>query len=187
MGPRVGEIVRLTGRSHTSGKTRKEKVKGMASGLKEIGPARWPIRFGLVAQENGRLGTRLGGLARAAARKGGSRTRRTGHGRPITSFPPLLFFAGGFLGRRGTGGPFLLPSLLLFTGEPGPHSSASSSSLLHSSPLMDLGRGAWSGTAWRGLLGGGSLWRGGKAKPGRHGFVAMRWLAHVCASTRWRL
>ena len=57
-----------------------------------------------------------------------------------SSSSPLLFF------------PFLL---LPFTGEPGPRGSASSSSLLHSSPSMDLGSGARSGTAWRGLLGGG--------------------------------
>ena len=119
----------------------KEKGQGGVNELKKIGPARWPIRFGLVAQENGWLGTQLGELARAAARKGGSRTGPTGYGQPITSSPPLLFFAGSFLGRRGTSGPFLLPSLLIFTGEPGPHGSASFSSSCFSRLL----RRAWKG------------------------------------------
>ena len=50
---------------------------------------------------------------------------------------------GRFLGRRGTGGPFLLPFLLLFTGEPGPHGSASFSSSCFSRLL----RRAWQGRA----------------------------------------
>jgi hypothetical protein len=76
-----------------------------------------------------------------------------------SSSSPLLFF------------PFLL---LPFTGEPGPRGSASSSSLLHSSPPMDLGRGTRSGTAWRGLLGGGGdgglvVWSDTMAGRGRGG------------------
>ena len=98
----------------------KEKGQGGVNGLKKIGPARWPIRFGLVAQENGRLGTRLGGLARAAAQKGSSRTRPTGHGRPITSSPPLLFFAGGFFGPTGHRRPISPPLSSSFHWRAGP-------------------------------------------------------------------
>ena len=107
----------------------------------------WP-----TAQKNGRLGSRLRRPAPelgSAGRLGGSTwpmscssARGTGpveSGGPSSS-SPLLFFR------------FLL---LPFTGEPGRRASASSSSLLHSSPPMDIGRGAWSGMAWRGLLGGG--------------------------------
>jgi len=106
----------------------------------------WP-----TAQKNGRLGSRLSRPARELSSAG----RLVGSARPMScssargtgpvesggpsSSSPLLFF------------PFLL---LPFTGEPGPRGSASSSSLLHSSPPMDLGRGARLGTAWRGLLGG---------------------------------
>ena len=43
-------------------------------------------------------------------------------------FSPSSSLHGRFLGRRGTGGPLLLPFLLLFTDESGPHGSASFSS-----------------------------------------------------------